>query len=163
LKFIKELAYQCLILAAVLGLVFVAADLSSPAASIFDKIDEQTAVKVFSPFSNLLENTDDTPAEAAKANIQYLKNVLLPFLIYLTACGGFIFLIMENIRLWKSMNQLSGANKLILTIWIIVLGLMCLLPVYLGTSMINVGLWYIFIVAAILLLFYWVYWASKER
>ena len=162
LKLIKEIAYQCLILVTVLGLVFVAFDLSGPAAVTFDKVDDGTAVKVFSSLSKVIQNSDDSNAELVQSNINYLVNIVLPFIIYVFACGGIMFLILENIRLWKSMNRLKPVNKLIWTLWIIALGLMSLLPVYLGTSLIFEGLWYIFIIIAILCLFYWVYWASRN-
>ncbi len=146
----------------IFGLVFVAFDLSDPAAAAFDKVDEQTAVKVFSSLSKIIQNADDTSADIAEANINYFINTVLPFIIYLLACGGFIFLILENIRLWKTMNRLKPVNRLMWTLWIVALGLLSLLPVYLGTSLIFEGLWYIFIVIAILFLFYWAYWASRN-
>lgn len=143
------------------GLVFVASDLSAPAAA-FDKIDEQTAVKVFSSLSQVLQNADDNSGELSEANLSYFKNILLPFIIYLLACGGFIFLILENIRLWKIMIQIKPISRLVWAAWVIALGLMSLLPVYLGASLLFEGLWYIFIVAAILFIFYWAYWVSKN-
>lgn len=145
-----------------LGLVFVAFDLSGPAAVTFDKVDEQSAVKVFSSLSKIIQHADDEAAAVAEANIDYIINIVLPFIIYLLACGGFIFLILENLRLWKTMNRIRPVNKLMWTVWIIVLGLMCLLPVYLGTSLLFEGLWYIFIILAILCFFYFAYWASKN-
>ncbi len=162
MKILREIAYQCLILVTVFGLVFVAYDLSTPAADAFDKVDEHTAVKVFSPLYKALLNSDDESLGLSEANISYLRNVLLPFIIYLLSCCGFIFLILENIRLWKMMNQVKPISKLMWTVWIIVLGLMSLLPVYLGTNLIFEGLWYIFIIIAILFLFYWTYWVSRN-
>ncbi|MHB1393044.1 MAG: hypothetical protein ACYCYE_08210 [Clostridia bacterium] len=162
LKFLREFAYQCLILVTVFGLVFVAFDLSDPAAVAFEKVDEQTAVKVFQPFSKTIQSGNDTSADIAEVNVNYFINILLPFIIYLLACGGFIFLILENIRLWKMMNLIKPVNRLMWTTWIVVLGLLSLLPVYLGTSLIFEGLWYIFIIIALLCLFYWTYWASRN-
>jgi hypothetical protein len=144
------------------GLVFVAFDLSVPTTAALDKVDEQTAVKVFQSFSKIIQNGDDPSPDIAEANINYFINILLPFIIYLLACGGFIFLIIENIRLWKTMNLIKPANRLMWTSWIVILGLLSLLPVYLGTSLIFEGLWYIFIIIAILCLFYWAYWASRN-
>ena len=144
------------------GLVFVAFDLSAPAAAVLDKVDEQTAVKVFSPLSQVLQNSDVKSGELSEANISYLKNILLPFIIYLLACGGFIFLILENVKLWKMMNQIKPISKLMWAIWIVALGIMSLLPVYLGSSLIFEGLWYIFLVVAILSLVYWANWVSKN-
>jgi uncharacterized membrane protein len=137
---------------AVFGLVFVALDMSAPASE----------VTVFSPFSQVLKNADDEPAELFGADTGYFRNILLPFAIYLLSCCGFIFLILENIRLWRMMNQIRPLNKLMLTIWIILLGLMFLLPVCLGTNLIFEGLWYIFVVIAVILLFYWTYCVSKN-
>jgi len=146
----------------IFGLVFVAFDMSAPNTSAFDKVDEQTAVKVFSSFSKIIQTVDDPSPDIAEANINHFINTVLPFIIYLLACGGFVFLILENIRLWKTMNQIKPVNRLMWTIWIVILGLLSLLPVYLGTSLIFEGLWYIFIVVAILCLFYWAYWASRN-
>lgn len=162
LKLIKESAYQLLILVTVIGLTFVAFDLSGPAAVTFEKVDEQSAVKVFSSLSKIIQDIGDETTETARANIGYFKNIVLPFLIYLLACGGFMFLILENIRLWRAMNCIKPVNKLMWTIWIAILGLMSLLPVYLGTSLIFEGLWYIFVVIAIICLFYFAYWASRN-
>lgn len=162
LKLIREFAYQCLILVTALGLVFVAFDLSGPAAVTFDKVDEQTAVKVFSSLSKIIQSAGDDPAKTAVANINYFINIVLPFIIYIFACGGFLFLILENIRLWKSMNRIKPVNKLVWTIWVTALGLMSLLPVYLGTSLIFEGLWYVFITIAVICLFYWMHWASRN-
>jgi len=146
----------------VFGLVFVAFDLSGPAAIAFDKVDENTAVKVFLPHSQVPQNTDDESGEIAESGISYFKKILLPFIIYMLACGGFLFLIFENIKLWKTLNRIKPVSKLMWTVWIVILGLLSLLPVYLGTSLIFEGLWYIFVVIAILFLFYWAYWVSKN-
>lgn len=146
----------------IFGLVFVAFDMSAPNTSAFDKVDEQTSVKVFSSFSEIIQKFDDPSPDIAEANINYLINTVLPFIIYMLACGGFIFLILENIRLWKTMSLMKPVNMLMGTTWIVMLGLLSLLPVYLGTSLIFEGLWYIFIVVAILCLFYWAYWASRN-
>jgi uncharacterized membrane protein len=137
---------------AVFGLVFVAFDLSAPGSE----------ATVFSSLSQALKNADDGSAGLSEANIGYFRNILLPFAIYLLSCCGFIFLILENIRLWRMMNQIRPLNKLMLTIWIILLGLMFLLPVCLGTNLIFEGLWYIFVVIAVILLFYWTYCVSKN-
>ena len=162
MKFLREFAYQCLILVTIFGLAFVAFDLSVPTTAAFDKVNEQTAVKVFQSFSKIIQSGDDTSADIAEANINYFINIILPFIIYMLACGGFIFLILENIRLWKTMNLIKPVNKLMWTSWIVVLGLLSLLPMYLGTILIFEGLWYIFIIIAILCLFYFAYWASKN-
>lgn len=162
LKILREFAYQCLILVTILGLVFVAFDLSGLTAAAFDNVDEQTAVKVFSSLSQVLKNADDKSGGVAEVNMSYFKNTLLPFIIYLLACGGFIFLILENIRLWKLMYQIKPISKLMWALWIVALGIMSLLPVYLGTSLLFKGLWYLYIVIAILFLLYWAYWVSKS-
>lgn len=144
----------------ILGLIFVASDLSHPTTAAFDKVDEETAVKVFSPLSEIIKDLEDTSGETAEVNINHFVNTVVPFIIYLLACGGFVFLIQENIRLWKTTVRLKPVNRLIWTTWIVVLGLLSLLPMYLGTSLIFEGLWYIFIIIAVLCLFYWAYWAS---
>lgn len=143
MKLIRESAYQCLVLAAALGLVFVAYDLSCTLS----------AVKVFHLFSKAIPGSEP--------NISYMAKIVLPFIIYILACGGFIFLILENIRLWRSMDFIKPANKLLWTLWIAVLALMCLLPVYLGSSLIFEGLWYIFVIILILCLLYFAYWAAR--
>jgi hypothetical protein len=144
MKLIRESAYQFLVLAAALGLVFVAYDLSC----------SLSAAKVFYSFSRVIPSSD--------ANINYMAKIVLPFVIYLLSCGGFMFLILENIRLWRSMSFITPANKLLWTLWIGILALMCLLPVYLGTSLIFEGLWYIFVIILILCLLYFACWASRS-
>jgi len=162
LKLLKEFAYQCLLLVTVFGLVFVAFDLSATTAAAFDKVDENTAVKVFSSLSSVLQDTKDGSGTVSGSDISYLRNILLPFIIYLLSCGGFLFLISENIKLWRTVNRIRPISKLMWAVWIVILVLMSLLPVYLGTSLIFEGLWYIYIVIAVLFLFYWAYWVSKN-
>jgi hypothetical protein len=147
----------------IFGLIFVASDLSNPTAAAFDKVDKETAVNVFSPFSKIIKDLDPKSSETAEMNINHFINTVVPFMVYMLACGGFIFLIQENISLWKTMVQLKPVNRFIWTTWIVVLGILSLLPIYLGTSLIFEGLWYIFIIIAVLCLFYWAYWASIQK
>lgn len=155
--------FQFFILLTILGLVFVAWDMSSVVLnSSPSNFINDTAQAVFAPLSGTIHSN----ITAAK-NYTSIKTVLIPAIMFILCTGGFAYLILENLRLLRIHCDRIGILRFLWYLWGISLVVFSLLPFIFSIQLLLEGIVfavvgiaaYIFLFAA----FSWIYSIYYKR
>jgi hypothetical protein len=153
MKFLKELGFQCFVFIVLLSLIFVGWDLSQPIINSDAQIKADDVVEcIVYPFTNAADNTGKDFQDTAEPGFSFLFNIVLPITIYIICAGGFIYLLIENLRLLKACSYQSKIGKLLWFLWLGVLGMTILLPILFGAQLLMKGIILALIATAIFLL-----------
>lgn len=141
MKFLKEFSFQCFVFLVLMSLIFVGWDLSQPILCSETQIEAKDVVEcIVYPFANAVDDNGKIPPEASEPGFSFFFNILLPIAIYLICAGGFIYLLIENLRLLKACSYESKIGKVLWILWLGVLGASILLPILFGAQLVMKGL-----------------------
>ena len=136
MKFVKELFFQGLIVVVILGLIFVARDLSSPISVAFGNGSTlEAARKTIAPVGEILKDIAKSSLIYPDPDRNLFKKTLIPAVIYLLASGGSIYLLIENIRVFKIISASKPILRMLWGVWIIALMVMTAFPIVLGMAL----------------------------
>lgn len=153
MKFLKEFGFQCFVFLVLLSLIFVGWDLSQPIINSEARIEAEDVVEcIVYPFTNAVDSKDQAIQTVVEPSFSFFFNIVIPIVIYLICAGGFIYLLLENLRLLKACSYQSKAGKLLWFLWLGILGAAILLPILFGAQLVMKGIILAVIATAIFLL-----------
>lgn len=153
MKFLKEFGFQCFVFLVLLSLIFVGWDLSQPILCSETQIEAKDVVEcIVYPFANTVDDKDKPLKEIAAPSFSFVFNILIPIAIYVICAGGFIYLLIENLRLLKACSYQSRIGKFLWILWLGILGAAILLPILFGAQLIMRGIILAIIATTIFLL-----------
>lgn len=137
MKLMKEISFRTFIILVMLSLAFVAWDMSQPVLQQDSEILTQDVVEcLVQPFSSVF---DDEGTEEATQGINFLWNILLPIIIYLISIGGFMYLLIDDLKLMNVFTQYNKIARFFWILWIVSLILMLLIPLFFGIQLLMKG------------------------
>lgn len=153
MKFLKEFSFQCFVFLVLLGLIFVGWDLSQPILNSEAQIQAEDVVEcIVYPFTNAVDNKDNMPQPITEPGFSFFFNIVIPIAIYIICAGGFVYLLIENLRILKACSYQSKIGRLLWILWLGVLGAAILLPILFGAQLVMKGLVLALIATVIFLL-----------
>lgn len=153
MKFLKEFGFQCFVFLVLLSLIFVGWDLSQPIINSEAQIQAEDVVEcIVYPFTNTADNVAKGPQPIAEPGFSFFFNIVIPIAIYIVCAGGFIYLLIENLRILKACSYQSKIGKLLWMLWLGILGAAIILPIIFGAQLVMKGLILALIATAIFLL-----------
>lgn len=152
MKVIKEFGFRCFVIVVMLSLAFVAWDMSRPVVLSESEILVEDVVEcLVQPFSSVFDDTTQSVEQAAPS-FNFIWNALLPIIIYIVSIGGFMYLLIEDLKLLKSFSRQNKAARFFWRLWIIILIVMALIPVFFGMQLLMKGFVLAVIATAVFLL-----------
>ena len=135
MKFIKELGFRFFVVLVMLGLVFVANDMSN---LMLLKGNEIFAQDIFNKIPPQLQRG--------------ILDFLLPLGVYFASIGGFFYLLIDDYKLLKTFSQTDKLAKYVWSLWIIILICLIMVPIFFGLHLLVSGFALAIITTAVFLI-----------
>jgi FlaA1/EpsC-like NDP-sugar epimerase len=153
MKLMKEISFQGFIIIVMLGLAFVAWDMSKPVLRVQSEIMPRDVVTcLVHPFTAAFEYEYADISVAPGQGYNFFSNILLPLMIYMVSIGGFIYLLWEDFKLLKRFAKSNKTAKFFWSLWIIILISLLLIPIFFGMHLLMKGFVIAVITTALLLI-----------
>lgn len=135
MKIIKEISFRFFVVLVMLGLAFVANDMSKPMVLKSNEI-----------FSQYIINR--MPIQG----YDFIQDILLPLVVYLASIGGFSYLLIEDYRMLRSFSRSNKLARYIWCLWIVILICLLMIPIFFGLHMLLNGFALAIITTAVFLI-----------
>ena len=135
MKFIKEISFRLFIVLVMLGLVFVANDMSKQLILNSKEIFGQ-----------------DMSITMPLQRSNFVLDILLPLIVYLSSIGGFFYLLIEDFKMLKTFSESNKLARYVWSLWIIILIGLLMLPIFFGLHLLASGFTLAVIVTAVFLI-----------
>ena len=166
MRFIREFCFQGFIMIVILGLIFVAWDLSNPQVLSFSKGNTLQAVSsAIAPVGEILKDIAKSDLIDPRPDRGLFQKTLIPAIIYLLASGGSIYLLIENIRVFKIISASKPILRMLWGVWIIALMVMTAFPIVLGMALMfeNLYMGIAWVIALVILSWSFVFLFKQSR
>lgn len=153
MKLIKEVSFRGFVIIVMLGLAFMAWDMSQPVLEVQNEIMPQDVVAcIVQPFSSVFGDEFEDISVAPGQSYRFFANILLPLMIYIISIGGFIYLLKEDFKLLKRFAKSNKAAHFFWSLWILILMALLLIPLFFGMHLLMKGFVIAVIATALLLI-----------
>ncbi|OGO78946.1 MAG: hypothetical protein A2Y23_02295 [Clostridiales bacterium GWB2_37_7] len=153
MKSLKELSFRCFILFVMLSLAFVAYDMSRPALQSENEMTAQDVVHyIVQPFQTQINADSKKASSLLNKDYNLLLNILLPIIVYIASIGGFMYLLIEDIKMLKTFSSQNKLARNLWCLWIIFLIGLILIPIFFGLQLLMKGIILAIITTAIFLI-----------
>ncbi len=153
MKLMREIGFRGFVIIVMLGLAFMAWDMSQPVLKVQNEIMPQDVVTcIVQPFSSVFEDTFEDISVAPGQSYNFFSNILLPLIIYIISIGGFFYLLREDFKLLKGFAKSNKTAQFFWSLWILILIALLLIPIFFGMHLLMKGFVIAVIATALLLI-----------
>lgn len=135
MKFIKEFSFRFFVVVVMLGLAFVANDMSKQLFLNSKEIFSQDFIL-------------GKPVEG----INFIRDIFLPLVIYLASIGGFFYLLIEDFKMLKTFSKSNKLARFVWSLWIIILICLLMIPIFFGCHLLIGGFAFAVLITAVFLI-----------